>query len=50
MIGKPCADVEDVRSVALLVLRHRILTNFKARSEGVDADSLLNGLVNAARI
>ena len=50
MTGKPCADVEDVRSVALLVLRHRILTNFKARSEGVDADSLLNGLVNAARI
>ncbi|RFC53007.1 MAG: MoxR-like ATPase [Verrucomicrobia bacterium] len=50
MIGKPCADVEDVRSVALLVLRHRILTNFKARSEGMDADRLLDGLVKAARI
>ncbi len=50
MIGKPCADVEDVRSVALLVLRHRILTNFKARSEGVDADSLLHGLVKAAKV
>ncbi len=49
MIGKPCADVEDVRSVALLVLRHRILTNFKARSEGMDADRLLDGLVKAAR-
>jgi MoxR-like ATPase len=50
MIGKPCADVEDVRSVALLVLRHRILTNFKARSEGMDADRLLDGLVKAATI
>ena len=49
MAGKPCADIDDVRSVALLVLRHRILTNFKARAEGIGADSLLESLIKAAK-
>ena len=49
MVGKPCADIDDVRSVALLVLRHRILTNFKARAEGVDTGSLLDGLVKTMK-
>ena len=48
MVGKPCADIDDVRSVAHLVLRHRVLTNFKARAEGVDTGSLLDGLVKTA--
>jgi MoxR-like ATPase len=46
--GKPRADIEDVRSVAHLVLRHRVLTNFKARAEGVDTEVLLNELVSKA--
>ena len=45
MAGKPCADNDDVRSVAHLVLRHRILTNFKARAEGVDTGNLLEELI-----
>ncbi|MCX6874383.1 MAG: MoxR family ATPase [Verrucomicrobia bacterium] len=49
MVGKPCADIDDVRSVALLVLRHRILTNFKARAEGVDTESLLDGLLKTVK-
>ena len=49
MAGKPCADIDDVRSVALLVLRHRILTNFKARAEGVEPDRLLEGLVKSLK-
>ena len=44
MAGKPCADIDDVRSVAHLVLRHRVLTNFKARAEGVDTENLLDEL------
>jgi MoxR-like ATPase len=48
--GKPCADTDDVRSVAQLVLRHRVLTNFKARAEGLDTESLLNELITAARV
>jgi MoxR-like ATPase len=43
--GKPCADMEDVRSVARLVLTHRVLTNFKARAEGVSVGDLLEDLV-----
>ena len=45
MAGKPCADLDDVRSVALLVLPHRVLTNFKARAEGRDTSSLLQDLL-----
>ena len=48
MSGKPCADVDDVRSVAHLVLRHRVLTNFKARAEGLDAEALLDELAKPA--
>lgn len=49
MVGKPCADMDDVRSVALLVLRHRVLTNFKARAEGIDTGILLDGLVKSLK-
>lgn len=49
MAGKPCADMDDVRSVALLVLRHRVLTNFKARAEGMDTGILLDGLVKSLK-
>jgi MoxR-like ATPase len=48
MAGKPCADIDDVRSVAHLVLRHRVLTNFKARAEGVDTETLLSELVGSS--
>ena len=49
MAGKPCADIDDVRSVALLVLGHRVLTNFKARAEEIDTAALLNALVKATK-
>ena len=49
MQGKPCADEDDVRSVALLVLGHRVLTNFKARAEGVTTASILKELVKSAK-
>ena len=48
MAGKPCADNDDVRSVAHLVLRHRVLTNFKARAEGLDTGNLLEELIEPA--
>ena len=50
MAGKPCADIDDVRSVAILVLRHRVLTNFKARAEGLDTETLLNELIKSATV
>jgi MoxR-like ATPase len=36
---------DDIISVALPVLRHRILLNFHAESERIDADEILNRLV-----
>jgi MoxR-like ATPase len=36
---------DDVTSVALPVLRHRILLNFHAESERIDADEILNRLL-----
>jgi MoxR-like ATPase len=36
---------DDITSVTLPVLRHRILLNFHAESERIDADEILNRLL-----
>jgi len=41
MQGRYHLSVEDVRALALPILRHRIVTNFYAESDGVDADSVI---------
>jgi MoxR-like ATPase len=38
-------DFADVRAVAVPVLRHRLVLNFHARAEGVDADALVQRLL-----
>ena len=43
--GKYSPDIEDVRAVALPVLRHRIVRNFKAEAEGISVDNLIGRLV-----
>ncbi|MDE0471978.1 MAG: MoxR family ATPase [Ekhidna sp.] len=43
--GKYSPDIEDVRSVALPVLRHRIVRNFKAEAEGLTEDELIKRLL-----
>jgi MoxR-like ATPase len=43
--GRYCATPEDIRALALPVLRHRIKTNFNADAEGVTPDSLIRRLV-----
>jgi MoxR-like ATPase len=47
--GRSVPSPDDVRAVALPVLRHRILLNFQAEADGVDADQVVNGLVEAVR-
>ena len=42
MRGKWSPDIEDVQAVAKPVLRHRIITNYKAESEGFTADTLID--------
>jgi MoxR-like ATPase len=43
------AAPDDVAAVALPVLRHRILVNFQAEADGVDADQIISQLLDAVR-
>ena len=41
MDGRSVPDLDDVRSAALAVLRHRVVLNFQAEAEGVTAEQLI---------
>ena len=41
MDGRAIPDLDDVKSVALAVLRHRVVVNFQAEAEGVQVERLL---------
>ncbi len=43
--GRFSVSVEDIRSVALPVLRHRVITNFSAESEGMTSDDVIRQLI-----
>ena len=43
--GRSHVAIEDIQAVALPVLRHRIIPNFAARSEGMTPDSLIERLL-----
>ena len=43
--GKYSPDIEDVRAMAMAVLRHRVLRNYKAEAEGISQDSLIKQLM-----
>jgi MoxR-like ATPase len=45
MSGRPMADLEDVRTVAPSVLRHRVVTNFAAEAADRTADDIVKELV-----
>jgi MoxR-like ATPase len=45
--GRYHVSFEDIRALAHPVLRHRVLTNFRAESEGVTTDSLIDELLSA---
>jgi MoxR-like ATPase len=42
MDGRSVPDLDDVRSVALAVLRHRMVMNFQGEAESVSADDLID--------
>jgi MoxR-like ATPase len=48
--GRTVAALDDVRAVALPVLRHRILLNFQAEADGIDADQIVGRLLEAVRV
>ena len=43
--GRSVVSHDDIRAVALPVLRHRILVNFQAEADGIDADRIVDELV-----
>lgn len=42
--GKYSPDIEDVQSIANLVLRHRIVRNYKAEAEGITEEMVIKSL------
>ncbi len=43
--GKYSPDIEDVQAIANLVLRHRIVRNYKAEAEGVTEENIIEALL-----
>lgn len=43
--GKYSPDIEDIRAVALPILRHRIVRNFKAEAEGITVEHLIKKIL-----
>jgi len=44
--GRTFASTDDVRAVALPVLRHRVITNFNAESSGISSDDIITRLLD----
>ncbi|MCC7033857.1 MAG: MoxR family ATPase [Acidobacteria bacterium] len=44
--GRPAVSLEDVRAVAPPVLRHRVLVNFQAEADGIDAEAVVGRLLD----
>ena len=47
--GRIAADTEDVLALARPVLRHRLLTNFRAEAEKVTSDDVIRDLLQRVR-
>ena len=43
--GKFSPDIEDVKAVALPILRHRVVRNYKAEAEGLKIEELISRLM-----
>lgn len=45
LYGRPTPDLEDLKAVALPVLRHRVLPNFTAEADGINSDQIVTRLL-----
>ena len=48
--GRLAVTLNDIKSVALPVLRHRVLVNFRAESEGITSDKVATHLLNVIEL
>ena len=44
--GRYSPDIEDVNAVAMAILRHRIIRNYKAEAEGLTVETIINQLLD----
>ncbi|MCC6660506.1 MAG: AAA family ATPase [Phycisphaerales bacterium] len=44
--GRAAASIDDIRTVALPALRHRLIMNFEAEAEGVTSDAVVRNIVD----
>ncbi len=45
LAGRPTPEIEDVRAIAVPILRHRLIANFNAEAEGVTSVDIINKLL-----
>lgn len=50
LLGKFSPDIDDVKAVALPVLRHRLVTNFNAEAENLSASKIIENLVKEIKV
>jgi MoxR-like ATPase len=50
MLGRYHVTKDDIQALALPVMRHRVLTNYFAESDGVDTDKVLIGLLQSVDV
>ncbi len=48
--GRYHVSFDDIRAMAHPVMRHRVLTNFRAESEGITTDSIIDELLGAVPV
>ncbi len=48
MNNRTTPEIEDIKHVVKLVLRHRIIPNFNAEADGMSCDNILDYLLNKA--
>ncbi|WP_318345586.1 AAA family ATPase [Flagellimonas baculiformis] len=48
--GRLAVSLEDLKSVAVPVLRHRILVNFRAEAEGISSDAVTRHILGAIKL
>ena len=48
--GRFHVDFDDVKAMAIPVMRHRLVLNFHARADGVDADEVIRRILKQVRV
>ena len=43
-------DIEDVKAVAIPILRHRVIKNYKAEAENISSEDIITEILNTVEI